>query len=140
MLLFMAPILAALLISLIMVMNGFHHWWDITLGGLIGTSCAFIAFRQTFASIWDFRFNHALLPKTTSLFLKKPLEGAGTLAFAYTPGHGQVPVTREGGWGYIGDTVNGAPFDAVNMGDETKNRNRSRDANITTGNDATQNV
>ena len=39
-------------------------------GAVIGTCTAFVAFRQTFASVWDFRFNHVLLPRTSSLFFK----------------------------------------------------------------------
>ncbi len=45
-----------------------HNWYDVVFGGMIGTFTALIAFRQTFASIFDFRFNHVLLPRTTSLF------------------------------------------------------------------------
>lgn len=94
-------------------MDGFHHWWDITVGGLIGTSCAFIAYRMTFASIWDFRFNHVLLPRTTSLFMRTPAADAGILTFGYGLGEsGQWPVTREGGWGDEKEVRSGAPFDA----------------------------
>lgn len=113
MLLFMGPILGAILIALVMTMDGFHHWYDVTVGGLIGTACAFVAFRMTFASVWDFRFNHILLPRTSSLFLRRPLEGAGPLTFNYAPGvSGQWPVTREAGWGEMNEAANGAPFDA----------------------------
>jgi len=117
MLLFMGPILGAILIAMVMTMDGFHHWWDVAVGGLIGTACAFIAFRMTFASVWDFRFNHVLLPRTTSLFLRRPLEGAGALTFNYAPGAaGQWPATREAGWGEMNEAANGAPFDASAAG------------------------
>ena len=33
----------------------------------VGTLCAFGSFRMVFASIWDFRFNHILLPRQQSL-------------------------------------------------------------------------
>lgn len=117
MLLFMAPILCALLIALAMTMDGFHHWWDIAVGGLIGTACAFVAYRMTFASIWDFRFNHVLLPRTTSLFMRRPSADAGALTFGYGLGDsGQWPFTREGGWGDEKEVSSGAPFDASAMG------------------------
>jgi diacylglycerol diphosphate phosphatase / phosphatidate phosphatase len=117
MLLFMGPILGAILIAMVMTMDGFHHWWDVTVGGLIGTGCAFVAFRMTFASVWDFRFNHVLLPRTSSLFLRTPLEGAGALTFNHAPGaSGQWPITREAGWGEMNDAANGAPFDALAAG------------------------
>jgi diacylglycerol diphosphate phosphatase/phosphatidate phosphatase len=98
-------------------MDGFHHWYDVTVGGLIGTGCAFVAFRATFASIWDFRFNHVLLPRTTSLFLRRPAEGVGALTFGYGLGESeQWPVTREGGWGDLREVTRGAPFDASALG------------------------
>jgi hypothetical protein len=28
-----------------------------------GTFCAIIAYRKNFAALWDFRFNHILLPR-----------------------------------------------------------------------------
>ncbi|CAG7846763.1 SubName: Full=Related to diacylglycerol pyrophosphate phosphatase DPP1 {ECO:0000313/EMBL:CCA74404.1} [Serendipita indica DSM 11827] len=119
-LLFFAPILAAMLIALAMVMDGFHHWWDVTVGGLIGTACAFVAFRTTFASIWDFRFNHVLLPRTSSLFLRNKggdANGMGIPSFGYVPGEsGQWPVTRDGGWGDRQEVSGGAPFDASMTG------------------------
>ena len=80
---------------------------------------ALVAFRMTFASVWDFRFNHLLLPRTTSLFQRKPLQGGVAPFFSYAPGmdmgSSHLPVTREGGWGWNGDqeaTV-GAPGDAT---------------------------
>jgi hypothetical protein len=119
MLLFMAPILAAILIAMAMNMDGYHHWYDVTIGGLIGTACAFVAFRSTFASIWDFRFNHVLLPRTSSLFLRRGYQGdgAGAPAFDYVPGaSGQWPVSREGGWNEAFELSGGAPFDASTTG------------------------
>lgn len=40
--------------------------YDCVGGALTGTFCAFIAYRKTFAAIWDFRFNHVLLPRKPS--------------------------------------------------------------------------
>ncbi|BGP22659.1 hypothetical protein JCM10295v2_001547, partial [Rhodotorula toruloides] len=41
----------------------FHHWYDVLVGGLIGSSCALAAYRMSCASILDFRFNHLPLPR-----------------------------------------------------------------------------
>jgi diacylglycerol diphosphate phosphatase / phosphatidate phosphatase len=96
---------------------------------MIGTLCAFFAFRQTFASVWDFRFNHIVLPRTTSLFHRTPYTGAfvspatnpgqATPYFTYAPpaalAH-NLPFAREGGWGWGNEAVSGAPFDATALG------------------------
>jgi hypothetical protein len=97
-------------------MGGFHHWYDVTVGGLIGTGCTFVAFRQTFASIWGFRFNRVLLPPTTPLFLRRPAEDAGALTLGYGLGESeQWPVTREGGWGDLEEVTKGARFDVFTL-------------------------
>lgn len=86
---------------------------------MIGTTCAFVAFRQTFASVWDFRFNHLLLPRTTSLLHRTPYYSGSSPApsFSYQPQAEllsyNLPVTREGGWGWGQEAVVGAPFDAT---------------------------
>jgi diacylglycerol diphosphate phosphatase/phosphatidate phosphatase len=119
MVVFFMPLLAATLIAGALTIDQFHHWWDVGFGSIIGTACALVAFRMTFASIWDFRFNHLLLPRTTSLFQRTPLQGGVAPFFSYAPGldmgSSNLPVTREGGWGWSGDqeaTV-GAPGDAT---------------------------
>jgi len=119
MVLFFAPILGAVLIAGALTIDKFHHHWDVIGGALIGTACAFVAFRQTFASIWDFRFNHLLLPRTTSLSHRTPYYSGTSLtpSFSYQPqveplSH-NLPVTREGGWGWGQEAVVGAPFDAT---------------------------
>jgi diacylglycerol diphosphate phosphatase/phosphatidate phosphatase len=42
-------------------------WWrkgyDCLGGALTGSLCAWIAFRKTWGSVFDFRFNHVLLPR-----------------------------------------------------------------------------
>jgi hypothetical protein len=46
---------------------------------VVGTLCAFAAYRMVFAAIWDFRFNHVLLPRQQSLcvaFHRVPLQRA----------------------------------------------------------------
>lgn len=91
---------------------------------------AFIAFRMTFASILDFRFNHLRLPRTTSLFHRRSAHEASSSSasvspvFRYSPGgeigdlkSDDLPFSREGGWGWgVGEGAGGAPFDATAMG------------------------
>lgn len=103
-----------------------HNWYDVVVGGIIGSACALIAFRQTFASVFDFRFNHLLLPRSTSLFHPRPFlpasgSGAGQY-YTYQPGQEvtskELPFTREGGWSYDfatggGEQNVGAPGDAT---------------------------
>lgn len=40
-----------------------HHWYDVLAGATIGALGAFAAFRMSYASIWDYRFNHIPLPR-----------------------------------------------------------------------------
>ena len=137
MIMFFAPVLGAVLIAGALTIDkceasplsrdagksdnswAVHHHWDVMGGALIGTACAFVAFRQTFASVWDFRFNHLLLPRTTSLLHRTPYYSGSSLtpSFTYQPqadmlSH-NLPVTREGGWGWGEEAVVGAPFDAT---------------------------
>ncbi|KAG8743887.1 hypothetical protein FRC10_011177 [Ceratobasidium sp. 414] len=118
MILFFAPVLGACLIAGALTIDEFHNWYDVLAGGVIGTCTAIVAFRMTFASVWDFRFNHIRLPRTTSLFLRQP-SSAGDAnmgpSFNYTPqaATDMLPFTREGGWGWDSfEGVNGTPFDA----------------------------
>ncbi|TFK25294.1 prenyl diphosphate phosphatase [Coprinopsis marcescibilis] len=120
MIMFFAPLLGAFLISASKIIDRHHHWYDLVVGGLIGISTALIAFRQTFASIFDYRFNHILLPRATSFFHRKqflPFSNRGPYfnyqnANEFTPR--DLPVSREGGWGHGGfEGVNGAPSDAT---------------------------
>ncbi|KAF6764679.1 prenyl diphosphate phosphatase [Ephemerocybe angulata] len=119
MIMFFAPLLGAFLISGALTIDKYHHWYDLVVGGIIGTACALVAFRQTFASITDFRFNHILLPRATSLFHRTPflpISGRGPY-FDYHRQQFQthdLPFTREGGWGLGGgEQGTGAPGDAT---------------------------
>ncbi len=94
-----------------------HNWYDVLGGAVIGICTALVAFRQTFASVFDFRFNHMLLPRATSLFLRKPMSSTKPY-FSYNmpqeyTGAG-LPFTREGGWGQ--EAYTGAPGDATALG------------------------
>ncbi|EAU88054.2 lipid phosphate phosphatase 1 [Coprinopsis cinerea okayama7 len=70
--------------------------------------------------IFDYRFNHLLLPRATSLFHPRPylpVSGRGAY-YTYQPVTAfmphDLPVAREGGWGYgIGQHTSGAPGDAT---------------------------
>lgn len=53
-----APILGACLIGGALTIDEYHNWYDILAGAVIGTMFAFSAYRMTYASVWDFRFNH----------------------------------------------------------------------------------
>ncbi|KAI0317759.1 phosphatidic acid phosphatase type 2/haloperoxidase [Amylostereum chailletii] len=118
MILMFAPILGATLIAGALTIDEFHNWYDVLAGAVIGTFTAFVAFRQTFAAVWDFRFNHLLLPRTSSLFLRNPaaLGGSPLPYFTYqgTPMNSSaaLPFTREGGWAWGNESFLGAPGDA----------------------------
>ncbi|KAJ6611751.1 phosphatidic acid phosphatase type 2/haloperoxidase [Mycena sp. CBHHK59/15] len=122
MILMFAPLLGATLISGALTIDEFHNWYDVLAGGIIGTCTAFVAFRQTFAAIFDFRFNHILLPRTTSLFHRTPYYGTSDSGpfFTYEPRpeytSTQVPFTREGGWGWGEEDSVVAPGDATVLG------------------------
>ncbi|KAF5311860.1 hypothetical protein D9619_003775 [Psilocybe cf. subviscida] len=131
MILFFAPILGACLISGAMTIDYSHHWYDVVAGALIGITTAIIAFRQTFASVTDFRYNHILLPRSTSLFHRQAYLRHGGSKGPFCPyqvsaadelASYNLPVTREGGWGYSEERSRGvsdgeaqyagAPWDA----------------------------
>jgi len=119
MILMFAPLLGATLIAGALTIDEFHNWYDVVAGGIIGTTTAIVAFRQTFAAVFDFRFNHILLPRTTSLFHRTPYfakESAQYAFFNYRPfqevAPTELPFTREGGWGWGQEAFVGAPGDA----------------------------
>ncbi|KAK4332996.1 Tom37 domain-containing protein [Rhodotorula toruloides] len=119
---FFAPLLGAFLISGSLTIDEFHHWYDVLVGGLIGSSCALAAYRMSYASILDFRFNHLPLPRTPPSSTAHH-NAHFTPRFPYTleAVNGQardsgVPVFA-GQWremgGMGGAGVQGAPGDAV---------------------------
>ncbi|CAE6511135.1 unnamed protein product [Rhizoctonia solani] len=65
-LIFLAPLLGASLIGGVLTVDNSHHWYDVIAGAVIGTTGAFAAFRMSYASIWDYRFNHIPLPRPKS--------------------------------------------------------------------------
>jgi diacylglycerol diphosphate phosphatase / phosphatidate phosphatase len=82
-----APILGAVLIAGALTIDEFHHFHDILAGGIIGTVMAFSAYRMTFASVWDWRWNHIPLNRSAP--------------FDYMAGHelARATFTRKAGWG-----------------------------------------
>ncbi|KAJ7285582.1 phosphatidic acid phosphatase type 2/haloperoxidase [Mycena rebaudengoi] len=122
MILFFAPLLGATLISGALTIDEFHNWYDVVAGAIIGTCTALVAFRQTFCAILDYRFNHILLPRTTSIFHRTPYFTTTntTPFFTYQPRpeytSTDMPFTREGGWGWGQEAYVGAPGDASALG------------------------
>ncbi|TFL06864.1 acid phosphatase/Vanadium-dependent haloperoxidase [Pterulicium gracile] len=121
MILLFCPVLGAVLIAGALTVDKYHNWYDVVAGGIIGTAVSLVAFRSTFASVWDFRFNHIVLPRTTSAFHRQPwLDGPHNAPyFGYqvpVDAHpSSLPFTREGGWGSGQEAYAGAPFDATSM-------------------------
>lgn len=60
------PVLIATLIAGALTIDEFHHWWDILAGAAIGTVMAFSSYRMVYSSIWDWRFNHIPLNRTSA--------------------------------------------------------------------------
>lgn len=59
------PILGAVLIGGALTIDEFHNWYDIIAGAIIGTMFAFSAYRMVYASIWDWRYNHIPLNRSS---------------------------------------------------------------------------
>ncbi|BGP13720.1 hypothetical protein JCM10213v2_001655 [Rhodosporidiobolus nylandii] len=58
-----------------LTIDEYHNWYDCVVGGLIGSCSALAAYRLSYASIFDFRFNHLPLPRTP------PMSGHHTTAY-----------------------------------------------------------
>ncbi|KAK5655638.1 hypothetical protein OQA88_5569 [Cercophora sp. LCS_1] len=81
-----APVLGACLIGGALTIDEFHNWYDVLAGAVIGTVMAFSAYRMTYASIWDWRWNHVPLHRMV------PVVGDGAVMVDGT-------FTRRAGWG-----------------------------------------
>ncbi|WWC72606.1 uncharacterized protein I206_106568 [Kwoniella pini CBS 10737] len=117
MILTIAPLLGASLIAASLTIDEYHNWYDCVGGAVTGSICAIIAYRKTFAALWDFRFNHIMLPRSTSLFHRKAIDGeVSTSRFSYTPQESMIqrPAASEGGWRRDWGSA-GAPGDATAM-------------------------
>ncbi|EWC43428.1 hypothetical protein DRE_07614 [Drechslerella stenobrocha 248] len=86
-----APLLGATLIAGSLTIDEFHHWYDVVAGGIIGSMCAFGAYRMVYASIWDWRYNHIPLPRGN--------DGVGFEKGIEYGGFEDVVFTRKAGWG-----------------------------------------
>lgn len=101
-----SPILAAIIVSGMVVVDHSHHWYDAIAGASLGTLMAFTAYRMVYASVFDFRFNHIPLARHV------PFQyGTHTDSEKY---EGLVKATwpRDAGWGDKNtNSWDGAPFD-----------------------------
>jgi diacylglycerol diphosphate phosphatase / phosphatidate phosphatase len=101
-----SPLLGATLIGGALTIDEFHNWYDILAGAVIGTMFAFSSYRMVYASVWDFRFNHIPLHRTTG--------------FTYADGQAEFNGfrdslwTRKAGWGDMeAGFATGSPGDAT---------------------------
>ena len=69
------PLLVAMLVAISRVDNYWHHWQDVTVGGLLGLFVSYIVYRQFYPSLWaqdcatpitDKLEPHSLLPITNN--------------------------------------------------------------------------
>lgn len=72
-----APILVAVIIGGALTIDEFHNWYDIVVGGIIGTATAVSSYRMTYASIFDWRWNHIPLSRTTPFSYDLPSSDSG---------------------------------------------------------------
>jgi len=87
-----APLLGAVLICGSLTIDQAHNWYDILAGAAIGTATAFASYRNNYAAIWDWRFNHIPLVRG------RPFDFAAGL----TPKYAQRAVfARKNGWGRL---------------------------------------
>lgn len=56
--LFVAPLLLAVLLAASKVRDGWHHVSDVVAGALVGSAFAVMAYRMVYRSVWDARDNH----------------------------------------------------------------------------------
>lgn len=64
--LLMAPLLGATLMACALTIDQAHNWYDIVVGCAIGTAMAFASYRICYAAIWDWRYNHIPLTRTSA--------------------------------------------------------------------------
>ena len=89
-----APILGACLIGGALTIDEFHNWYDVFAGAVIGTVMAFSGYRMTYAAIWDWRYNH--IPLNRSSAFSYGYEGAELVDAVFT---------RRVGWGGHGGSI-----------------------------------
>lgn len=87
----MVPLLGAVMIACSLTIDAAHNWYDIVAGSIIGSVMAYAAYRTSYASVWDWRFNH--LPLQQQEAFRYGFEGDREYA-------GQTLATSAG-WGDI---------------------------------------
>ncbi|GAA5970336.1 hypothetical protein JCM3765_003047 [Sporobolomyces pararoseus] len=120
MLAFFAPLLGAFLIAGSLTIDEYHHWYDVLIGSLIGSASALAAYRMSYASIWDFRFNHLPLPRSPPSLHSHPdsHHGLTALRFPYSLDSANYVSPFASQWrGHEGPK--GAPGDAWTQGGAT---------------------
>lgn len=101
-----APILGATLIGGALTIDEYHNWYDVVAGAIIGTVMAFSAYRMTYASVWDWRYNHIPLNRGSPCYY----------------GHGDLELhdavfTRKAGWGVRDAVEKGVASNGLNHHD-----------------------
>ncbi|RKU46731.1 hypothetical protein DL546_002377 [Coniochaeta pulveracea] len=59
------PLFGAVLQACLLTIDMAHNWYDILVGAIIGTMFAFASYRLVYASIFDWRYNHIPLTRTS---------------------------------------------------------------------------
>lgn len=102
------PILGAIIIAGTVTTDHSHHWYDVVAGAVLGTLMAFSTFRMSYASVWDFRFDH--IPLARRVPFKYCIDPTSTTYHGFY----DAMWTREAGWGSQGaKSWSGAPFDSA---------------------------
>eukprot|EP01087_Luapelamoeba_hula_P017078 TRINITY_DN5351_c0_g1_i1.p1 TRINITY_DN5351_c0_g1~~TRINITY_DN5351_c0_g1_i1.p1 ORF type:complete len:348 (+),score=62.01 TRINITY_DN5351_c0_g1_i1:232-1275(+) len=58
----LAPVLGASLLSLVRLLDYSHQWWDILSGTVIGVCVSVLVYRSQYCAVLDYRYNHLPLP------------------------------------------------------------------------------
>jgi membrane-associated phospholipid phosphatase len=109
-LVFVTPLVAALLIVGSLTLDMSHNWYDILAGSLIGIAMAFLSYRMCFASVFDFRWNHVPLRRGANRG-REEVMGMGYTGEEMRDWCGGC-ATRRAGWGVARGNVVGAPGDS----------------------------
>lgn len=99
--LFLFPLTLATCVVGTLMLDMSHNWYDILAGSLLGTFTAFVAYRATYASVWDYRTNHIPTPRV--LGRKNGWKTGLRSADHHEVGaFSKMQYLRHGGWGQKG--------------------------------------
>jgi len=98
-----APVLGATLIGGALTVDEYHNWYDVVAGAIIGTAMAFSSYRMTYASIWDWRYNHIPLDRGSPFMFDHGTSGLVDAVFTRKAGFGSHANTAGNGH-FNGDT------------------------------------